>query len=133
MVRARKYTAKFALSVSPGEPIHLAILEERFKGLDTWASRNNRRPLYEVDSELRKMAVDDIMRLASTKESPLLKPGLAMSQEHAVPEDFSGIVLYDVHRESNNVNGVVGTHYKKTREIPYLNPRISGAAQESAT
>ncbi len=120
MVRARKYSAKLALYLEPEQRPRIAILEEKFKGKDTWAHPDYRRPNAEIDKELRDRATKNLLTLAWIGENPIFNPGVDSYGQRIIPTDFSGIIIYEARVNSNNAEGLLGVSYKEIQRIEYI-------------
>jgi len=115
MARERKYHAKVALHISPDETPRMAVLEEKFKGKDTWAHPYYRRSQCETDKELRERATTDLLRIATIGENPSFRPGRDIFDREVIPSDFSGTMIFEILGHSRHSTG-----YIEISRAPYL-------------
>ncbi len=121
MVRARKYHAKVALHITPNEDPRISILEEKFTGRDTWAAREYRKPQVEIDKRLRTKATEEILEIATIGKNPFYTRGKDSFLMEVIPQDFEGIMLFELLRYSNNAKGRRGG-YSEINRASYLPP-----------
>lgn len=120
-IKARKYQARVALHIDPKEDPRLSILEEKFTGKDTWASPKYRKPTTEIDKELRYQATREILQIATIGVNPYFVKGRDDNPfNEVIPQNFQGIMIFDLFLDSNNAEGHVGTRYKEIQRAPYL-------------